>query len=109
MKTHLHPLIPQLSGKRLQCVLNPIFHRDCQKFCVLGVVLTLHHLLAGPLGVGTDAGKTLLVEDGELVHRVGPMVCGRAPFDGNVSQRQPEQLNRRVVGREVAARFDDLA
>lgn len=70
-----------------------------QEFCVLGVVLTLHHLLASPLRVATDAGESLLVEDCKLVHCVGPMVCSCAPFDRVVSQRQPEQLNRRVVGR----------
>lgn len=37
------------------------------------------------------------------------MVCCRSSFDGDISERQPEQLNSCIVGGDVAARFDDLA
>lgn len=70
---------------------------ESQKFCVLGPVLTLHHLPRAQLRVDTDPCKSIFVEDSELQHGLGPMVCGRLPFDGNVSQRQPEQINRRVI------------
>ena len=37
-----------------------------------------------------------------MVHRL-------PPIGSDVAQRQPDQLVRRVIGREMATRFDDLA
>src|SRR5208283_2847582 len=43
------------------------------------------------------AGKALRIEDGELVHRLLPMVRCLSPIGGDIAQSQPDQLARRVV------------
>ena len=53
--------------------------------------------------------ESITVGDGEVVHRLGPLPCRAAPVGGDVLQREPDQLRRRVVAREVAAGLDDLA
>ncbi len=54
-------------------------------------------------------GEAILVKDGELVHGRLPVMCCAAPIGSDIAQGQPDQLAGRLVGREVAARFDDLA
>jgi hypothetical protein len=58
--------------------------------------------------VGT-ARESLFVEYRELVHRRLPVLRSVAPVGGDVAQRQPDQLGRRVVAGEVPAGLDDLA
>ncbi len=43
------------------------------------------------------------------VHIIFPIEGGPHGLGQHVAQRQPEQLDRRLVIREVAARLDDLA
>src|SRR5258706_11832951 len=54
-------------------------------------------------------GEALSEQDGEVIHGAIPPGGTGDPFYGDVAQRQPEQLGRRVVIREVATRLDDLA
>src|SRR5271157_2279881 len=54
------------------------------------------------------AGKALRIEDGELVHRLLPMVRCLSPIGGDIAQSQPDQLARRVVTGEMPASFDDF-
>lgn len=49
------------------------------------------------------------VKQRELDHRAFPIMSGAGPFGNDVAQRQPNQPERGLLAREVAARFDDLA
>ena len=52
--------------------------------------------------------KAVVVENRELIH--GRLHAGGAhPRRGDIAQRQPDQFRGGLVGREMAARFDDLA
>src|ERR1700681_1876038 len=53
--------------------------------------------------------EAVVIQDRELVHRLLPVVRRIAPTGGDVSQGEPYQFVRRVVGREMAACLDDLA
>jgi hypothetical protein len=56
------------------------------------------------------AGEAILEEDRKLLHREMPVVARlAAPAGGDIPQRQPDQLRRRLVGREMAAGLDDFA
>lgn len=53
--------------------------------------------------------KAFGVEDGELVHRLLPVLGGSSPIGGNVAQNQPNQFGRGVIARKVSARLDGFA
>ncbi|ERU30849.1 hypothetical protein Q092_06176 [Pseudomonas aeruginosa CF77] len=55
------------------------------------------------------ATESVSVKDSELVHGLLPVVSGSAPFGGDVSQREPDQLGGGFVSREMAPGLDDLA
>ena len=55
------------------------------------------------------AREALGIEDRELVHRLLPMVRCFAPFGGDVAQRQPDELARRIISRKMTARLDDFS
>ena len=52
--------------------------------------------------------KAFGVEDGELVHRLLPVLGGPSLVRGDVAQGQPDQLGRGIVAGEMASRFDDF-
>lgn len=54
-------------------------------------------------------GEARAEQDGEMGHRRFPCMVAAFPFRENVAQREVEQLARRFVRREMAARFEDLA
>ncbi len=54
-------------------------------------------------------GKALGIQDGKLVHGLLTIMTRAATFGGDVAQCQPDQLRGRLVGREMATGFDDLA
>ncbi len=51
----------------------------------------------------------ICIKDSELVHGRLPIMRDTSPIRGDVAQRQPEQLDGRLVIREVATGLDDLA
>ena len=69
----------------------------------------LGHVFHGSTRRASGLRESFLVEYRELIHRLLPVVRRAAPVGRDVAQRQPDQLVGRVVTREVAARFDDLA
>src|SRR5271165_4054192 len=68
------------------------------------------HLMAfTPGNESASQVETIVVEDRKLVHRLLPVVRRFSPVGGDIAQRQPDQLARRVIGREMTTRLDDLA
>jgi len=51
----------------------------------------------------------LVSQDGELIHRLLPILGGTSPIGGDVAQGQPDQLGGGLVAGEMPARLDDLA
>src|SRR5271157_4155852 len=68
-----------------------------------------HLIVFTPGSESASQVETIVVEDRKLVHRLLPVVRRFSPISGDIAQRQPDQLARRVVGREMTARLDDLA
>ena len=57
----------------------------------------------------SDRLKALSVKNGELVHRILPVLGGPPPVSGDVAQSQPDQLAGRLVAREMPPCLEDLA
>jgi hypothetical protein len=60
-------------------------------------------------GLPANSSRTVLVQDGELLHGCCPIMSRHSPLYGDVADRQPQQLSRRVVIGEVPPGLDDLA
>ena len=56
-----------------------------------------------------SCSESITVRDSKLVHRRDPFPGRAAPVGGGVLQRQPDQLRRRIVAREMTSSLDDLA
>lgn len=55
------------------------------------------------------SNESILVEDGELVHRRLPVMSSTAPIGSDVAQCQPDELRSCLICREVSSGLDDLA
>src|ERR1019366_1127267 len=82
-----------------------------QRDGTFGHTATGHDFLRYVTTVQGSAGRVeaVVVEDRELVHRLLPMMRGVAPPGGDITQCQPYQLARRVVGGKMTPGLDDLA